>query len=172
MDFAYTPIFQALEESGIRYVVVGGVAVVLHGAFRSTLDLDMVIDPAPDESRRLMELFESLGLVPRLPVEMMDFANPTIRERWAKEKEIQVFTVLDERQPLFAIDLFLEPPIPFEELFARSEVHDHSQCRIRVASVDDLVRMKLLADRPKDRLDIYKLRTIQGLQKDDKQDGS
>ena len=141
--------------------------MVLHGSQRTTMDLDLVVDPAPEPGRKLMALFGSLGLEPRLPVKLEDFADPALRRQWIEEKEIAVFTVLDPKQPLFAIDLFLEPPLPFEELFARSELRHHPQCRIRVASIDDLVRMKLQADRPKDRLDIYTLRGIQNLREED-----
>jgi hypothetical protein len=45
----FEPIFAALAERGVRFVVVGGVAVVLHGHSRSTVDLDLVIDPESGE---------------------------------------------------------------------------------------------------------------------------
>jgi hypothetical protein len=167
MIFSYDPILKALEESEIRYVVVGGVAVVLHGAQRNTMDLDIVVDPSPEAGRRLIQLFRTRGLMPRLPVPLEDFADPDLRRQWREEKEIDVFTVLNPDEPFFAIDLFLEPPIPFEELYARSELRHHAGYRVRVASVDDLVRMKLEADRPKDRLDIYNLRNLPRLEQQD-----
>jgi hypothetical protein len=43
----YLPLFQALNESGARYVVVGGLATVLHGCSRLTADVDLVIDLDP-----------------------------------------------------------------------------------------------------------------------------
>ncbi len=39
----FEPIFDALNEGGVRYVVVGGFAVVLHGHVRLTVDLDLVL---------------------------------------------------------------------------------------------------------------------------------
>jgi hypothetical protein len=46
----FEPIFAALAERGVWFVVVvGGVAVALHGHPRSTVDLDLVIDPESGE---------------------------------------------------------------------------------------------------------------------------
>jgi hypothetical protein len=44
----FDAIFPALEASGVRYVIVGGVAVNLHGYQRFTKDVDIVIDLIPD----------------------------------------------------------------------------------------------------------------------------
>ena len=40
----FEPVFLALNEAGVRYVIVGGLAVVLHGYPRFTADLDIVLD--------------------------------------------------------------------------------------------------------------------------------
>ena len=45
-------VFGALNESGVRYLVVGGVAAVLHGHLRTTGDLDLYVDLAPDNVLR------------------------------------------------------------------------------------------------------------------------
>jgi len=42
----FAPVFEALNGARVRYVVVGGVAVVLHGHARLTTDLDLVVDLA------------------------------------------------------------------------------------------------------------------------------
>jgi hypothetical protein len=39
----FEQIFEALGQAGVRYVVVGGVAVVLHGHPRLTADRDLVV---------------------------------------------------------------------------------------------------------------------------------
>ncbi len=39
----YQPLFRALNESEVRYVVVGGVATVLHGYARFTADIDLIV---------------------------------------------------------------------------------------------------------------------------------
>jgi hypothetical protein len=40
----FAPLFDALNKANIRYVVVGGLATVLHGYVRLTVDIDLAVD--------------------------------------------------------------------------------------------------------------------------------
>jgi hypothetical protein len=46
-------ICRALQEAGARYVLIGGFAVILHGGHRTTKDIDLLVDPAPENVARL-----------------------------------------------------------------------------------------------------------------------
>jgi hypothetical protein len=46
-------ICSALHDAGARYLLIGGFAVVLHGAVRTTKDIDLLVDPSPDNVQRL-----------------------------------------------------------------------------------------------------------------------
>ena len=46
------PIFDALNRADVRYVVVGGLATVLHGYARLTADVDLIVDLVPAEARK------------------------------------------------------------------------------------------------------------------------
>lgn len=46
-------ICRALHEAGARYVLIGGFAVILHGGGRTTKDIDLLVDPSPDNVSRL-----------------------------------------------------------------------------------------------------------------------
>jgi hypothetical protein len=48
----FRPVFEALDAARVRYVVVGGLAVVLHGHARLTADLDLMIDLASEPAAR------------------------------------------------------------------------------------------------------------------------
>jgi hypothetical protein len=50
-----------LQESSIEYVVIGGVAVSIHGAVRATKDLDIVPDPAGSNLDRLAAALRAIG---------------------------------------------------------------------------------------------------------------
>ncbi len=154
-------LFAALNAADIRYVVVGGLAVVLHGHARLTADVDLIVDLAPEESRKAMELFESLGLRPRAPVAILDFAVPEKRRRWIEDKGMRVFSLVDPRHPLQEVDVFVEYPMDFEELWAGSMIVPLSESTVRVASIPHLIHLKQLADRPQDRIDIAALEEIQ-----------
>jgi hypothetical protein len=163
----YDTIFDALNEEGVRYVVVGGVAVVLHGHVRFTKDVDLVLDLETQQVHAALRAFETLGLVPRLPVDADLLADPRARELWMKEKHALVFTFGDPQNPLRAVDVFLQAPMPFEELWERSLVLAVGRSTVRVASLADLIALKKQADRPIDADDVAALERIAALSGDD-----
>ena len=56
-------IFRLLNEHDVRYVIIGGIAVILHGSPRLTADLDIAIDLEPVAARRAIK---ADGRVPRI----------------------------------------------------------------------------------------------------------
>jgi hypothetical protein len=58
------------------------------------------------------------------------------------------------------VDLFLEHPINFDELWNRSDIIPLSHTVVRIASIPDLIRLKRLAGRPQDLADIEALEII------------
>ncbi len=159
----FEPIFAALNEAQVRYVVVGGLATVLHGHARLTVDLDVVVDLASAEAERTIAALTAIGFAPRLPVGAREFANADTRARWQREKNMQVFPLIDPSDPLRQVDLFVESPIEFESLWARAETVPLGSTTARVACIDDLIdliEMKKLAGRTKDLADIEALEAI------------
>jgi len=61
----YEDVLRALDAASIRFVLVGGVAVILHGVPRTTADLDLVIDLEEGNVRRFVGVMTQLGFVPR-----------------------------------------------------------------------------------------------------------
>jgi predicted nucleotidyltransferase len=149
-----------LEENGVRFVVVGGIAVVIHGFARLTADIDLVIDLEKNNVLRCVEALGKRGLHPMLPVAAADFANEEIRNDWIENRNLQVFSMRDARNPLLTVDLFARTPIPFEELWNDAETFSLGGHPIRIASLDHLIRMKRAAARPQDLLDLEHLERI------------
>jgi hypothetical protein len=141
----FEPTFEALNRADVRYVVVGGVAVVLHGHPRLTADLDLVVNLAPAEARTAIEALTALGLRPTIPVDPADFADPVKRSQWVSEKNMLVFSLVDPADPVCQVDLFVESPIEFEQFWKRSQVVDLAGTTVRIASIDDLLSMKRAA---------------------------
>ena len=156
----YEPLFRALNASGTRYVVVGGVATVLHGYARLTADIDLIVDLEKSAAARAMRALAGLGLRPRAPVDPADFADARIRESWLRDKGMQVFSLFHPDNPILSVDVFTNHPIEFDRLFDRSDACDVGDVPVRVASIPDLIFLKRLADRPRDRDDIEKLENI------------
>ncbi|MGH9156521.1 MAG: hypothetical protein ACRD1K_11950, partial [Acidimicrobiales bacterium] len=101
----FEPILAALERANVRYVIVGGVATVLHGYARLTADLDLSIDLEADRPGRAVDALTSIGLLPLLPVPPGDFADPDIRRSWVEERNLKVFTFRDPTDPMVQVDL-------------------------------------------------------------------
>ena len=153
-------VFRALEESGARYLVVGGVAVVLHGYPRFTADLDLVIALEPENTQRAIEALQRLGFQPRAPVPLTAFADPDQRKSWIEDKDLVVLSLWSPQMPLTEIDLFVREPFPFDETFARAARIDLGEVSVSIASIDDLISLKRAAGRPKDIDDIKALESL------------
>jgi len=156
----FEPIFDALNRSHVRYVVVGGLATVLHGHARLTVDIDLIVDLAPEEARRAINALTAIGFRPRIPVRAEEFADPGKRAAWMRDKHMRVFPLVDPAEPLRQIDLFVDTPIEFESLWRRSDVVPLDHTTVRVASIQDVIALKRLAGRTQDLADIEALEAI------------
>jgi hypothetical protein len=156
----FEALFDALNRGSVRYVVVGGVATLLHGYARLTVGVDLIVDLAPAEAAKAIDVLSSIGLVPRVPVAAREFADPAKRQAWMNERNMRVFTMIDPANALRQVDLFVEPPMDFEGLWSRAAVMRLDETDVRVASIADLVAMKREAGRPQDLVDIEALEAI------------
>lgn len=156
----FEPVFRALNASGGRYVVVGGLATVLHGHARLTADIDVIVEFEREGLTRLLNELTDLGLRPRPPVAATDFADPACRAAWIRDKGMRVFSFWDPQNPMRELDLFVEHPIDFEDLWSRSVLVEIGGTEARIASIEDLIALKRLAGRPQDLQDIQALESI------------
>lgn len=137
---AYEDVFAALERARVRYVVVGGVAVVLRGYVRPIADLDLVIDPDRPAADAAMGSLGALGFLPSIPLPLSMLTVLRLFDRSQRE-----------------IDVFVRYPIPFEDLWVASGLLRVGDGLARVASRDDVLRAKRLTGRPLDLLDVEEL---------------
>src|SRR4051794_7731548 len=92
-------IIAALNDQQVQYIVVGGLAVVAHGYLRFTADVDLVLAVDPENLRRAKAALKSLEYSPRVPVSMDQFVDPNLRQQWAKEKGMLVFSLISPLHP-------------------------------------------------------------------------
>jgi hypothetical protein len=162
MGTTFDAIFSALDSTGVRYVVVGGVAVNLHGYQRFTKDVDLVIELIPEGTIRALEALQAIGYFPRLPVEIADFANPAVRASWVRDKGMMVFQLHNDANHQ-SIDVFADYPLDFGSLWRDSVAVELGASSTRIASIDHLITMKERAARPQDMIDIDMLRKLKTL---------
>lgn len=82
---SFRRIFETLDATACPYVVVGGLAVVLHGHTRLTTDTDLVLDLAAEQLPELLAALSRLGFQPRVPVAMEEFADADKRQAWIRD---------------------------------------------------------------------------------------
>lgn len=154
-------IFKSFEDHGVRYLIVGGLAVALHGYSRATSDIDLVIQLAPDNIRSTFLALGKLGFRPTVPVTELQFADRAIRERLAVEKGMQVLNLHSPSHPETTVDLFVAEPFDFDAEYDLAYIQELIPgVPLRVARLDLLLDMKRRAGRPLDLVDIEELGRI------------
>jgi predicted nucleotidyltransferase len=155
-------VLRLLNEHEIRYVIVGGIAVILHGSPRLTADLDIIIDLEPVKARQTIEVLQHAGFMAEIPVDIRQFADADVRRSWIAEKNMKALSLHDHEMPPTVIDILAESPIAFDDLYQRSKLISLDEMTLRVASIPDLIALKRLAGRPEDLSDIAELEKING----------
>jgi hypothetical protein len=132
-------LFAMLEAARTRYVLVGGLALVLHGIDRLTADVDLAVDLAPEEALRLVALLEQAGYRPVAPVDPKQLADPAIRAAWHRDRNMRVFSYWDSTGKRPTIDIFIASPIAFEELWQDAvRIDMGGDLTVSVASISHL----------------------------------
>jgi hypothetical protein len=154
-------IFRVLNEANVRYIVVGGLAVIAHGFVRVTNDIDLVLAFDPSNLAAGMRALQSIGLTPRIPVTAEVFADPKQRERWALEKNMIVFQLSFLERDDAPVDVFIQPPFDFEEEYRRALRDDVApNVSVPFVHLDRLIAMKEAVGRPQDLEDVRRLRIL------------
>jgi len=148
---------QALNESGVKWVLVGGMALTLHGGSLLTSDCDLAFEKSEDNLQRLKSALESISARP-------------LRASDNGEYELDFSTLLAPfmhlKSEVGPVDLINRLPgvDSFEGLYSRSVEIDVDGIEIRIASIDDLIRLKSGTDRPKDALHLEMLKALINLE--------
>ncbi|MFI4888989.1 MAG: nucleotidyl transferase AbiEii/AbiGii toxin family protein [Steroidobacterales bacterium] len=150
-------VLRAFQDAQVRYVLVGGLAVLLHGVDRLTADIDLVVDLAPEQAAKAIETLLALGFRTSAPVDARLFADPATRKRWREESSMVVMSFWDPQNRCPTVDLFAEYPMEFEKMYAGSVLMPLSGTDVRIASVEHLIEIKRAAARPKDLEDAARL---------------
>jgi len=160
MPTDFVALFAVLDAARIRYVVVGGLALLLHGIDRLTADVDLVVDLSTDSVRETVRSLLEAGYRPLAPVDPLELADPERRASWQAERGMQVFSFWDSCQARPTVDIMLSTPVPFDELWDGAVPMQIGGHTIRVASVEHLIRTKQSSGRPKDLADIERLQAL------------
>jgi predicted nucleotidyltransferase len=161
-------ILRALNDAEVRYLIVGGLAVIAHGYVRLTVDVDIVLDLQRDNVLRAMKALEKIGYRPLVPVRGLDFADEKLRESWRKEKNMIVFQMMNLDRPSTRLDIFVNEPFDFEPEYAVAKWEEVAGIRSPVVRIETLIVMKQGAARGKDIGDVGELRKLLDIENDER----
>jgi len=135
----------ALNNHQVRYILVGGYSVILHGYSRTTGDMDIWVDRTPENYVQIKKSFMDFGM----PVFDMTEENFLYHPAW------DVFTF---GLPPVAIDLMIKiDGIDFASAFERAVIFLEDQLEVRTIHKNDLIALKKTAGRAKDINDLENL---------------
>jgi len=155
-DTKSAALIEALQSTGVAYLLVGGYAVNIHGYSRGTGDMDIWIRPTVENVLRLISAFEHCGYdvsglaeyAPQVPTQGLSLR------------------VLDEP---FVLDVMTQiSGTTFEEAYAHHKTYDLDGLEIHLIHRNDLVLNKLATGRAKDLADVQSLQFVEAYWKGQK----
>ena len=140
----FQDVFKSLRSHDVRYVVIGGIAAILHGVPRATLDLDILIEASNQNAEALLKALEEAGMGTAL----------MISPEQLLKNEVTIFN------DCVRLDVQTATPgIDFDEVWANRETMHYKGTEFPVLSVSDLLKSKLAAGRPVDLQDVRMLQS-------------
>lgn len=146
---------QSLAAHGVRYALVGGYAVALHGAVRGTVDIDIVIDWTHKALRKTESALNSLGLVSRLPLSADDvFA---FRDEYVKNRNLIAWNFHNPADISQQVDVVITYDLTGKRRYRVPTVSGP----LFLLAKEDLLAMKKVSGRPQDLADVAALERLQ-----------
>ena len=136
MPTDFIGLFAVLATARVRFVLVGGLALVLHGLDRLTADVDLVIDLSAKSALAAVDALTAAGYRPLAPVDPIALADPAQRDEWQSLRNMQVFSFWDSTNARPTVDIMLAPAVPFEDLWGSASVMNIGGNEVRVASIE------------------------------------
>lgn len=147
----------ALARHGVDYVVIGGVATQVHGGGQTNMTLDLTPDPAPENLARLGAALAELEATPLEPGFEGAEISATDPERLALAAIVPPLLTRHGQ-----VHILKEPKggRPFDKLREAALVVELDGVEVAIVSLDDLIRMKRAAGRPRDIEDVAALTEV------------
>jgi hypothetical protein len=156
----YLDLFKALEKHKIRYMLVGGLAMNLHGVPRATMDVDIVLALDPANLKAFLGMARDLKLKPVAPLSLEGLLEPVQRQKWLKEKNMLVLALRPPDINGPTVDVLIDPPLDIEAALKRAVRREVSKVNISLICIEDLIRLKEQTGRAQDQSDVEHLRRL------------
>ena len=132
-------VFRSFQQHDVKYVVIGGIAAIIHGVPRATFDLDVLIEATAQNAQRLLDSLLDAGL-------------GTASMTTAEDVLANEITIFKDR---VRIDVQTSTPgISFQDAWRRRQTVSYQGQEFLVVSKDDLIATKRAAGRDVDLEDV------------------
>lgn len=156
----YLDLFSALDRHKVEYVLIGGLAVAMHGVERNTMDIDVCVVISPVNLQHLIDAAKELRLSPMLPVPLETLGDIETLKQWHTRRNLQAFSLRSADMAGVTLDVLLFPPVDPASMCQRALRLDVAGVPVRLASIDDLIALKQSVARPIDLADIEHLKRL------------
>ncbi|MDQ3016799.1 MAG: hypothetical protein M3R25_08820 [Bacteroidota bacterium] len=141
----FSDFIAALNTADVKYMLVGGYAVIIHGYNRTTGDLDIWVERSEENYEKLLQAFRIFGM------SVFDMSKINFLENEAMD----VFTF---GRPPVSIDLMVAlKGLVFSSTYLKSQIKFIEGLEVRLLSIESLIEAKKLSGRNKDLDDIEHL---------------
>lgn len=145
-DNDFIDFIRILNHRDAKFVLVGGLAVVIHGHFRTTKDMDIFYEGSEENGKKILDSLNEFGF---------GFLKLTMSDMLDKDGYIKL-----GREPV-RIDLFCDlPGVTFDEVFKNAIDYEEGDMKLKVIHVNHLIANKTKVGRFQDLDDVKKLRKI------------
>ena len=145
---------QALADRGVRYALVGGHAVALHGAVRGTVDVDIALAWSRSSLQATERTLTDIGLVSRLPISADDVFR--FRDEYIANRKLIGWNFYNPQDLTEQVDIVINYDIKGKKVDA-VETTDGA---LRILAREPLIRMKRASGRPQDLEDAAALEKL------------
>lgn len=145
-------ITDAFASSKLKYALVGGYALALHGLVRATMDVDFVLSLTQNDFELAEKALEKIGLQSRLPIRAQDIIK--MRKEYIENRNLIAWSFVDYKNPSRQVDILITKDLR-EIAIEKISVGGR---KIPVASLEELLKMKTEAGRPQDLIDIKNIK--------------
>jgi len=144
----------ALTAAGVRYAVVGGYAVALHGAVRGTVDVDVILAWKLSSLEAAEKALQSLGLVSRLPIKASDVFR--FRDEYVNNRNLIAWNFYNPKDLSEQLDIIITADLKGKKVSTARTPSGP----IRILAREDLIAMKRASGRPQDLEDVAALERL------------
>jgi predicted nucleotidyltransferase component of viral defense system len=159
----YQSILREFQKQKLRYLIVGGIAVNLHGYPRFTNDIDILLALDHQNLAIMAGIMESMGYQQRLPISIQELGDENRMQTLMKEKGLIAYSFINAKEPQFSIDVLVGESLAFEKFSSHKMIAEAWGLQIPVVSIDDLIAMKKNSNREKDIQDVVALLELKDL---------